>query len=299
MDKRSAYNQIKFIFFNSQGRLSREFFTIALALLSIFIFIGIPLIDLIGELILPNFLRALIVFISSLYATYAGFVISIKRLHDLNLTGWLSILNLAVPLSFLFIAYLVFAKGSKGDNKYGEPFKMAHPPLLIKVSYGFLVICGIFTVVMGFAFLKGIKEGTKAGLSSGAGAIVGKAMTGAGKNYQEEFKKIEEEFKKAPRSMGMILIDNQISGAGVSIAKDRVMLVGAKFKEKIQTSLSAGKRVEIRFTDKSSANLTRLLVFNDSPSVQVSVFLINPSIGTPGVLGGQSKKLLNEMNAFQ
>ena len=291
MDKSSAYNQIKCIFFNSQGRFSREAFTIAFSLLSVFVFIGIPLINLIGELILPNFLTGLIVLILSLYVTYAGFVISIKRLHDLNLTGWLSILNLAIPLSFLFIAYLILVKGSKGDNKYGEPFKMAHPPLLLKASYVLLAICGIVSVIMGFAFLKGIKEGTKAGLNSGTGSIVG-AMTGAGKKAQEEF-------KKAPRSMGVIFVDNQFTGAAASIAKDRVMLVGTSFKQKIQTSLSAGKRVEIRFADNSSANLTSLLVFNDSPSIQISVFLINPSIGTPGVLGDQNKKMLNEMNAFQ
>ncbi|MCZ0932975.1 MAG: hypothetical protein OXJ52_07475 [Oligoflexia bacterium] len=99
--------------------------------------------------------------------------------------------------------------------------------------------------------------------------------------------------------MGVLFIDNQFAGAAASIAKDRVMVVGANFKKTILAGLSAGKKVEIRFPDNSSANITRLLVFDDSPKVQMSVFLIDSPIGTPVEMDEQDKKMLNKMNAFR
>ena len=250
--------------------------------------VGVPLVYFLGSFILPDFLRSLIAFILSLYLIYANFMICIKRLHDLSLTGWLSILILAIPLNILFIAYLAIAKGAKGENKYGEPFNTVHPPFLLKISYIFLIGYGIFIFIIGFAFLKGMKMA----VNSGPSAISGKAMEGFGK-------KIKEELNKAPRSIGRILIDNQSAGVGVSIAKDRILVVEPSSHQNITASLSAGKKVEILFPDKSLAKFTRLLVSKDSGSSKMSVFLINPHIGTPGKIGGSNKKILDQMNAFQ
>ena len=273
--KESIYSEIKSVFFNAEGRLSREAFIVAFSLLSLLSIVGTPLIYLLGDFIIPGFLTGLIVFVYSLYLLYATFVVCIKRLHDLNLTGWLSILILAIPLSVLFIAYLVIVKGKRGENQYGEPINTVHPPTLLKASYVFLIGYGIFIFIMGVAFIKGVKTARKAE------------------------KRIQKTFKKHSRSMGAIFIDNQLTGMTTSIAKDRILVVGPNLKKIIQASLSSGKKVKVRFADKSSANLTKLLVFNDSPSVQMSVFLIDPPIGTPGSLGDKNKKLLNEMNAFQ
>lgn len=45
----------------------------------------------------------------------------IRRLHDLNMTGWLSLLILIPFLGLLFALYLLFAPGTAGANNYGEP----------------------------------------------------------------------------------------------------------------------------------------------------------------------------------
>lgn len=50
---------------------------------------------------------------------YFIFVLSIRRLHDLNQTGWLSLLFLVPLVNFIFGLYLVFAKGTAGPNTYG------------------------------------------------------------------------------------------------------------------------------------------------------------------------------------
>ena len=52
------------------------------------------------------------------------FIFMIQRLHDLNKSGWLSLLAI-VPLVNLFFAfYLIFARGTEGANNYG----LAPPP---------------------------------------------------------------------------------------------------------------------------------------------------------------------------
>jgi len=48
------------------------------------------------------------------------FPLSVRRLHDINESGWYSLLTF-VPISQFFILYLMFKKGTPGPNKYGEP----------------------------------------------------------------------------------------------------------------------------------------------------------------------------------
>ena len=51
-------------------------------------------------------------------------VSSIKRLRDLNLRYWFVILLFVPIVTFVFYLYLIFAPGTKGVNKYGEPEKL-------------------------------------------------------------------------------------------------------------------------------------------------------------------------------
>ena len=45
----------------------------------------------------------------------------IRRLHDLNFSGWWIIFPIVFPFGyFIFILYLILAKGTNGPNKYGE-----------------------------------------------------------------------------------------------------------------------------------------------------------------------------------
>lgn len=46
--------------------------------------------------------------------------VSMKRLHDVGLSGWYAILHLIVFINVLLIFYLATTKGEKGDNKFGR-----------------------------------------------------------------------------------------------------------------------------------------------------------------------------------
>ena len=225
MYKESFYPAIKSVFFNAEGRLSQKAFVVANFFLIIFIFILLPLFYFLGNLILPKFLMGFIFFFLSLYAVYANFVISIKRLHDLSLTGWLSILIIAFPFSTIFYAWLALAKGKQRANKYGEPVQTVHPPVLLKVSYVVLSIYLILMLLIGGAFLLGLKKS----VDTGKKAINGKSLKGTANQIKE--------LKKATRSIGVVVIEGQFTSPVASIAKDRVLIIGVELKEKTLCSI--------------------------------------------------------------
>ena len=52
---------------------------------------------------------------------YFSFVFTIRRLHDKNQSGWLSLVMLVPFINFFFLVYLCCAKGDEGTNNYGAP----------------------------------------------------------------------------------------------------------------------------------------------------------------------------------
>ncbi|MBZ5488987.1 DUF805 domain-containing protein [Halomonas aquamarina] len=48
-------------------------------------------------------------------------VLTIRRLNDLNATGWAVIVALVPMINLIFTLFLVFGPGSKGENRYGRP----------------------------------------------------------------------------------------------------------------------------------------------------------------------------------
>ncbi|WP_089605265.1 DUF805 domain-containing protein [Acinetobacter piscicola] len=60
----------------------------------------------------------LVLYIALIYFT---FVFTIRRLHDKNQSGWLSLIMLVPLINFFFLVYLCCAKGDAGTNNYGAP----------------------------------------------------------------------------------------------------------------------------------------------------------------------------------
>ncbi len=48
-----------------------------------------------------------------------AFIFAVRRLHDLDKTGWLSALFIIPFINLLLGLYLIFASGTKGANSYG------------------------------------------------------------------------------------------------------------------------------------------------------------------------------------
>ena len=61
---------------------------------------------------------AIIIYIAVIYFS---FIFTIRRLHDKNQSGWLSLLMLLPLVNLFFFVYLSCAKGDAGPNNYGAP----------------------------------------------------------------------------------------------------------------------------------------------------------------------------------
>ena len=49
-----------------------------------------------------------------------SFILAIRRLHDLDKSGWLSLLFIVPLVNLVMFFYLLFAPGTKGENEYGK-----------------------------------------------------------------------------------------------------------------------------------------------------------------------------------
>ena len=52
---------------------------------------------------------------------YFSFLFAVRRLHDRNHSGWLSLLMLVPLVNIAMALYLTFAKGDANENQFGLP----------------------------------------------------------------------------------------------------------------------------------------------------------------------------------
>ncbi len=57
--------------------------------------------------------------IISVASAIPGFMLMIRRLHDLNRPAWWSVGAIIPPVTFVLVIYLAFFKGTNGHNQYG------------------------------------------------------------------------------------------------------------------------------------------------------------------------------------
>lgn len=109
--------QLKKLLLDYKGRMSRApFIIISLSyLFSYFFFFFLFM------LLFPPGLSQMLFWLIRLFLFYGFIVIIIKRLHDLNQSGWLSLLVLLPLINILFLIYLFCVKSSNEANQYGLP----------------------------------------------------------------------------------------------------------------------------------------------------------------------------------
>lgn len=107
-------NETKESFFSSYGRLRRSTYfwrSIVLGFLAYLMYSGIlNSYNQNSNLILGLGLVAVLCF---------GWIQTVKRLHDLNQSGWLCLLQVIPIVNLAFGFYLIFYSGTKGPNQYG------------------------------------------------------------------------------------------------------------------------------------------------------------------------------------
>ena len=120
-------DNIREMFFSWEGRLNRKRYILrclALGLIIMAIYILLMVIAFTtAETQMGNGLPMMGAFSASyiLYLPFiiAGYLLAIRRLHDLDLSAFFILLSFVPVVSFFFTLYLIFKKGTEGPNSYG------------------------------------------------------------------------------------------------------------------------------------------------------------------------------------
>lgn len=94
-----------------------------------------------------SMLVILLAWVPNLIWFYFYLILSIQRLHDLNQSGWFCLFNCIPILNLFFGLYLVFAPGSAGGNRYGDPRETKMWERVLAVIY-MVIACLLLLVFM-------------------------------------------------------------------------------------------------------------------------------------------------------
>lgn len=84
---------------------------------------------------------------------YFAVVITIRRLHDLNSSGWWTLLCLLPGVNILFGLYLLLGPGTTGSNRYGpQRLSLVWEKILAWLMIIFMLL-GLFAVIALFFYL--------------------------------------------------------------------------------------------------------------------------------------------------
>lgn len=109
--------------YTTEGRLNRLRFLKYHVLFSLFSAVVGFILGFIGGFISGDPESALVTVpagIWSFIAGVGGIMITIRRLHDLDKSGWFILLAFVPIVNIAFLIYIWFFKGTDGYNRYGE-----------------------------------------------------------------------------------------------------------------------------------------------------------------------------------
>lgn len=138
-------------FYKASGRIGRVRFFAYTMMLVLCIMVVMFVVRILGAILLPilgesigTVLGVILMVATWASMVYVNFAPSIRRLNDLNKTGWISLLHLVPLVNILLWLYLSFARGDEGVNDYGAP---AEPPSTLMI---------ILAVILPITFVAGL-----------------------------------------------------------------------------------------------------------------------------------------------
>ncbi len=108
--------------FTTEGRLNRlKYFQYTLLVSLTFGIIDVVSVGVLSIItgLHDGILLNAINFITMLFMFLGNVMVSVRRCHDLNMSGGFVLLRIIPVVNFVFELYLLFAKGNVGWNKYG------------------------------------------------------------------------------------------------------------------------------------------------------------------------------------
>ena len=102
-------------FFTFSGRLNRLRFLGYDAIVTVFLLLLKAVIENVD-----NTVTLVLLLILVIISTVSAISICVRRLHDIELSGWFALIKLIPIVNFILDLILIFKKGTDGPNEYGE-----------------------------------------------------------------------------------------------------------------------------------------------------------------------------------
>lgn len=113
-----TWEQFQYDYLRFEGRINRWPYFWRPFLLGIAMSFFLMLCDM----VLPMSMMAILYKIAPVFNIVVTSSFIVRRCHDLDKSGWWCLLTLVPIVNFIFLIYLLFAKGTDGWNQYGpEP----------------------------------------------------------------------------------------------------------------------------------------------------------------------------------
>lgn len=103
--------------FAMRGRIGRlRYLAYSIVLTILMLAVGGVLMGVLSTMVASVDVLAVLIYIPSIVVSL---MMAVRRLNDMNQTGWLSVLILVPLINFFFGLWLLFAPGTAGSNRYG------------------------------------------------------------------------------------------------------------------------------------------------------------------------------------
>lgn len=131
--------------FAMRGRIGRlRYLAYSIVLTILMLAVGGVLMGVLSTMIASVDVLAVLIYIPSIVVSL---MMAVRRLNDMNQTGWLSVLILVPLINFFFGLWLLFAPGSAGSNRYG-PAPSPNTTGVKILAWGGLIFGGALVVII-------------------------------------------------------------------------------------------------------------------------------------------------------
>ena len=275
------------IYFSHRGRLSRSCYICATVCFTLFSLPSALVLVGLCNLLLPGLIKIFVMFVYVFFLLYSAYILIVKRLHDLDRSGWLALVVFVPYINILFYLWLLLGGGSRGGNRFGPPCAYRPPTLLARACY---LVAALWVVSWSLFLPKNPFVATTNPKS------VQELIAMKDNLLVSGLVKTEREMEKA---MALVSVEGKFVCAAVFLSSDRIIVYGTDKREAIGQALSEGRGVRVVNFDKEGTHIIGMVASHEDPSVEVSVFEVAEPIGTPGPLGEEDKKVLMGMGALR
>jgi len=127
------------LLFSLNGRITRSQYLLNYFLLILPLRIcGLILAHIISKS--PNDFSYFVGIILILLSAWMGIAVAVKRLHDLDWSGWLAIIEMIPFANLLLVGALCCLRGTDGTNRFGDEPIIDQPPRNLGLTYGALLL---------------------------------------------------------------------------------------------------------------------------------------------------------------